>query len=281
MTSIKYLIPRIARHFLPESLAIWLLKHGWIIKPGLETISPQQAAERYSSHLGEHHLTLKGMRVMVFGYGGNLSIAAWLLSAGARHVVLVERAGLPKKYDLDEIAKQFPQFFSKYSDGFKIDPQYISIFHYDINALAKENTFSPVDLVLTSSVYEHLEQPEVITHALAQLIDNGGSHLHFIDLRDHYFTYPFEMLCHSQSVWRTWLNPTSNLNRYRITDYLTLFKKYFLDVHLITEAADLPNFTKCKGRIRSEFLSGNDEMDCITQICLVASKPRFPQEGDV
>jgi len=279
MARIKYLIARIIRHFLPESIVTWLLERSWIIKPGLETLSPQQAAERYISRLKGLHLPMKGKRVMVFGYGGNLSIAAWLLSYGARHVVLIERTGIPQKHNLKEIGKQFPQFFMKGSFGSEINPKYISIFHDDITALAEKNRFAPVDLVLTSSVYEHLEQPDKVTHALARLTNKNGSHLHFIDLRDHYFKYPFEMLCHSQFVWKNWLNPTSNLNRYRINDYLTIFKKHFTDTNFITESTDLPNFIKCKDRIRNEFLSGNDDVDCITQICLTASKPTIRHNG--
>lgn len=280
MINPKYLVPRVIRHFLPEPAAAWLLQHGWIIKPGLETLSPQQAVERYHFRLEENHLTLIGKRVMVFGYGGNLSIAAWLLSIGAQHVALVERAGFPKNNNAEEIAQTFPQFFTRGADGFEINPQYISVFHHDINALAKEKVLAPVDLVLTSSVYEHLESPEEITCALAQLTDKSGSHLHFIDLRDHYFQYPFEMLCYPQSVWKKWLNPTSHLNRYRITDYITLFKRHFLEVHYLAETTDLPNFIKYKGRIRPEFLSGNDDVDSITQICLLASNPIPLQEGD-
>lgn len=280
MINLRYLIPRVVRHFLPEPAAAWLLQHGWFIKPGLETLSPQQAAERYRLRLEENHLTLKDKRVMVFGYGGNLSIAAWLLSAGARHVILIERADFPLKNNAGEIGQTFPQFFIRGSDGFEINPDYISIFHHDIIALAKEKILAPVDLVLTCSVYEHLKFPEAITCALAQLTDKQGSHLHFIDLRDHYFQYPFEMLCFSQFVWKYFLNPSSHLNRYRIADYMMLFKKHFLEAQYLTETTDLPNFIKRKGSIRPEFLSGNDDVDCITQLCLIASNPIPLQEGN-
>jgi len=45
--NLKYLIPRLARHFLPEKFVRFLLLRGWIIRPGIETSSPAEAAERY------------------------------------------------------------------------------------------------------------------------------------------------------------------------------------------------------------------------------------------
>jgi len=178
-----------------------------------------------------------------------------------------------QKTNLKEASIEFPQLFITHADEVKIDPDLISVFHADINTLAKEKALAAVDLVLTSSVYEHLEQPEAVTKSLAQVTKSSGSHMHFIDLRDHFFKYPFEMLCHSSSAWKRWLNPTSHLNRYRIHDYMTLFKKYFSTVTFTTEASDYPTFMQYKDRMRPEFLSGNDEVDSITQICLIASHP--------
>ena len=66
-----------------------------------------------------------------------------------------------------------------------------------------------------------------ITHALAGLTAAGGLNIHFVDLRDHFFRYPFEMLHYSEAAWRRWLNPTSNHNRYRVWDYRRVFEAAF------------------------------------------------------
>jgi hypothetical protein len=36
----------------------------------------------------------------------------------------------------------------------------------------------------------------------AALTRPDGLHLHFVDLRDHFLKYPFEVLCYSEGVWK-------------------------------------------------------------------------------
>ena len=84
-----------------------------------------------------------------------------------------------------------------------------------------------VDMVLSSSVYEHLDDVEGITGALADLTRPDGLQIHYVDLRDHFFRYPLEMLRFSESTWRTWLNPSSNHNRYRLWNYRNAFEACF------------------------------------------------------
>jgi hypothetical protein len=125
-----------------------------------------------------------------------------------------------------------------------------------------------VDLVLSSSVYEHLDDVDGITHALRILTNNQGKHVHFVDLRDHYFRYPFEMLTYSIKTWRNLLNPTSNLNRLRIPQYESIFHKYFSDVRIIIKETNIDSFHKTQPRIRKEYLSGDDRVDAATKIVI-------------
>ena len=73
-----YLIPRLARHFLPEKLVRTLLLRNVIIRPGLETSNPFAAVQRYVDVLSERGLSLRGKRVLVFGYGGRFDLS-WTL----------------------------------------------------------------------------------------------------------------------------------------------------------------------------------------------------------
>ena len=93
--------------------------------------------------------------------------------------------------------------------------------------------------------------------------------IHFIDLRDHYFKYPFEMLCYSDKIWYKWLNPSSYLNRYRITDYQRIFEKYFTNVEITVLASNSEAFQQVQSRIHQEFLSGVTEIDSATVIRVV------------
>jgi len=127
-------------------------------------------------------------------------------------------------------------------------------------------SLQPVDLVLSNSVYEHLSDVDQITKALARLTKTAGVQLHFVDLRDHYFKFPFEMLTYSEKTWRNWLNPTSNLNRNRLLDYQKIFERYFNQVDISVLERDLDSYHKVEHRIRSEFLTGNPEIDSVTLI---------------
>jgi len=132
----------------------------------------------------------------------------------------------------------------------------------------------PVDLVLSSSVYEHLDDVEGITEALATHTVAGGAQLHFIDLRDHFFKYPFEMLCYSEATWSNWLNPTSNHNRYRLLDYERVFKTYFQEVKVKVTGSDPAAFEKARRRIRPEFLSGDPAIDAVTLATVYVALPK-------
>jgi len=114
-----------------------------------------------------------------------------------------------------------------------------------------------------------------ITAALAKLTRPDGIGIHFIDLRDHYFKYPFEMLTFSESTWRRWLSPTSNLNRYRLKDYRKVFEDHFVQIELEVLERDDLNFRLAAARIQPTYLSNDNQMDAVTLIravCLAANK---------
>jgi len=96
-----------------------------------------------------------------------------------------------------------------------------------------------------------------------------GVQIHFIDLRDHFFKYPFEMLCYSEKTWY-WLNPSSYLNRYRMPDYQRVFETYFTNVEMTVLERNMDAFQQVQSRVRKEFLTGNNEIDSITSILIVA-----------
>ena len=97
----------------------------------------------------------------------------------------------------------------------------------DIRELAKEPGIHKADIVCSTSVFEHLGDPTGVLDALVSLTAEKGIHLHYIDLRDHFFKYPVEMLTFPEKTWKNWLNPTSNLNRWRLPAYEGLFQADF------------------------------------------------------
>ena len=266
--NLGYLLPRLARRFMPEPLVRFLLLRGWVIQASTETFHPEQAVGRYVDALTESGEILAGQRIMVFGYGGRFDIGLGLLEAGAAHVVLVDKYAPPDHaHNLSLLPFSERYLFLK-GDSVTPRPDFITLLQGDIRTADIES----VDIVLSNSVYEHLDDVEGITASLASLTNPGGTHAHFIDLRDHFFKYPFEMLRFSEQTWTHWLNPSSNHNRYRLWDYRRVFEAHFSQIKIDILAREEAAFLKLKPHIQPEFISGNLQEDAVSLICVVAKK---------
>ncbi|HRK91217.1 MAG TPA: class I SAM-dependent methyltransferase [Anaerolineales bacterium] len=269
-----YLYLRLIRHFMPESLARFLLKRRWIIKPGLESNDPAAAVEQYVDVLAKNGLMLEGKRILVFGYGGRFAVGVDLLRRGAAHVVLCDHFVLLDEERNRELLPAYESYLKLEGDRVQPRSEYITLLHGDIREESIQKQISQVDVILSTSVFEHLDDVPGITTALAKLTAPGGIHLHFVDLRDHFFKYPFEMLKFSESVWRNFLNPTSNLNRYRLNDYKRVFESNFVKVEFTVLERLMAEYHKSKDKIRPEFKTGEDDVDAVTLIYVVAREPK-------
>ena len=250
MAPIDYLVLRVVRHHLPSGVVHRLLRRGIIIRPGTETRDPATAFLRFKSTIEGAGDKVVGKRILIFGYGGRTAVGAQLLQAGAEQVVLLDPY---VNAESAEIAGR------------------LTLVHQPLDLYLAEGG-ATVDLVLSNSVLEHVADMESTVRNLARVTRPEGQQFHFIDLRDHFFKYPFEMLCYSASTWRRFLNPGSNLNRLRIWDYERLFSAWFQQV-AVTVRERLPEaFRAARPRIRPEFLSGDEARDSATQILLQAGR---------
>lgn len=267
-----YLIARIIRRALPESVTRFLLRHGWIIKPGLETREPTAAAKRYANMLEEHGETLTGKRVLVFGYGGRFSIGIELLQLGAAAVVMTDLFAPPDDRRNDHLLPEFSMYLERVDGRVVPYSDKLTLRHGDIQNMQFNLPEEAFDLIVSTSVYEHLDDVDGITGALANLLKPGGCFIAYIDLRDHFFKYPFAMLSFNERAWKRWLNPTSNLNRNRFKDYERILNPYFSSIEFSILERDLSNFLVTKPDILPEFLTGDDQIDAITQISVFAHR---------
>lgn len=272
--NLPYLIPRLIRHFLPERLVRALLLRNIVIQSGLETNNPYAAIQRYADVLARHGRSFAGQRVLVFGYGGRFDIGFGILKQGAAHVILCDKYAPPDEAHNRQRFASETTYFAMEKNGLRPRPEWMTLLETDIREVAASGTFTPVDIVVSSSVYEHVDDVEGITQALARLMTPEGIQLHFVDLRDHFFKYPFEMLRFSESTWRRWLNPSSNHNRYRLWDYRRVFESCFEDVQIEVLSREEEAFLKVRAHLRPEFVSGNIEEDAVGVIQVVASRPR-------
>ncbi len=269
---LDYLLARLVRRLLPSAVVSFLLRRGIVIKPGLETTDPKAAAERYEQTLQEYGLKLQGKRVLDFGYGGHFGIGVELLSRGAQHVVLCDPFALPDHSRNRLLLDAYGRYLQIEGDKVWPHPKFFTLLQRDIRQV-QEGEIEPCDLVVSTSVYEHVDEPLQVTRALARLTHPQGAHVHFVDLRDHFFKYPFEMLCFSEKTWKRWLNPTSNLNRYRLWDYQRVFEKFFHSVEIKVLARDELAWARVRHRVRREFISGDPTQDSVTLIRIFAREP--------
>jgi SAM-dependent methyltransferase len=262
---------RLARRFAPDSVVQFILSRRLGLTPGTETSDPASAARRYQETLAQSGRQLAGDSIFVLGYGGYFGLAVELLHAGARHVTVCDPYAVEKSEANARLAQRSPRFFQTGSDV--PDSRYITTVDEDVRRYA-ERSSTDFDLVLSWSVFEHLDDPPSIVAALSRLTADEGYNIHFIDMRDHFFKYPFEMYCHAESRWKRWLNPSSNLNRWRPWQYETAFKAYFNRVRIFNLESNISAFRNVKDRMLPEFISGEDDVDAVTRIQISASKPR-------
>lgn len=269
--NLQYIILRVVRHFLPEKLVRFLLLHNWIIAAGLETNDPFAAVQRYIDVLAERGLSIAGKRVLVFGYGGRFDIGFALLKNGAAYVTLCDKYAPPDEIHNRHAFQQEEKYFLMQRDGLRPRPEWMSLLQADIRDESLTRNLELFDLVISSSVYEHVDDVEGITQSLARLTKPGGLHIHYVDLRDHLFKYPFAMLCFSKKTWRRWLNPSSNHNRYRVWNYRAAFESCFKQVEIDVLAREEAAFREALPHIRPEFISGDMAEDSVSLILVVAS----------
>ena len=283
---LDYLFLRISRRLLPPGMMHFLLSNRLFVRPGPETRQPVKALKDYQESLAaviksesspgsyEEQQSFRGKRVMIFGYGGNYALGCMLLGQGAAHVVLCDKYASPNDQTNQELLAEYGEFLLQQGEHVLPRPEKITLLQTDIRETARAQAIPPVDLVLSRSVFEHLDDPSSITQALVELTHPDGLHIHYINLGDHYFKYPFEMLTYSEATWSRWLNPTSNLNRWRYPAYKALFERFFEQVEIEVRERDPKSFERERTRIRPEFLTGDTAIDAITKLKVTAAGPR-------
>jgi SAM-dependent methyltransferase len=269
----RYVVARLVRHFMPEWMVRYLLLHSVILKAGLETADPEAAVRRYAEALQRRGLSLDGKTVLVFGYGGRFDVGIGLLEHGANHVVLCDRYAHADNSHNRGLVSRFRDYFDLSEGDVRPRPDRITLFQGDIVGAASRRTLPACDLVISNSVLEHVDDLAAVLTALGWLTKPSGLHIHYIDLRDHYFKYPFEMLRYDKTVWTRWLNPSSNLNRLRVWQYQDAFDNVFEEVEIEILQKEESAFALAEPHVRPEFKTGSAMQDAVTLIKVISARP--------
>ncbi len=267
---IRYLALRTIRRNLPSRLVSFLQERGIGSALGRDSVRPAETVAEYASFLHERGVDISGARIIVLGYGGGFGIALELLEAGAARVALHDPYASPRRRLNDRLdSARMEKYFRREGRNWIPRPEFVEIIEETLEKGAPrlEGAF---DMIISSSVLEHVANVDSLVGCSARILADGGVCVHDIDLRDHYFRYPFEMLCHSEKVWRRYLNAKNNLNRLRCWDYRAIFERHFGVVDIDITAADPESWKKIEDRVLPQFKSGDIVQDSATFIRVFA-----------
>jgi SAM-dependent methyltransferase len=254
MVPLEYWLLRSIRRSLPEGFIDFIHDRGIFRTPGEETHRPKKTARWYGECAQARGQALDGKTVCVVGFGGSFGVGVHLLELGARRVILLR-----------------DKYFTVSGDSWTPDPNRLVVLRGHLEPYAQDHP-GTADFVVSRAVFEHVDNVDSLVRACFLLTKPGGLNFHLVDLRDHFFKYPFEMLSYSATTWRRWLNASNNLNRLRLPDYERIFGRVFgsAEIEVLTRLHE--EFRRARPRVRSEFLTGDEDVDAAARILVTAAR---------
>lgn len=272
MVPIEYWLMRSIRRSLPEGLIDFIHDRGIFRTPGEETHRPEETARWYGEHAQARGQALDGKTVCVVGFGGSFGVGVHLLELGARRVILQDPFAPLRPVRNGAISEVLrDKYFTVSGDSWTPDPDRLVVLRDHLEPYAQDHP-GTADFVVSRAVFEHVDNVDSLVRACFLLTKPGGLNFHLVDLRDHFFKYPFEMLSYSATTWRCWLNASNNLNRLRLPDYERIFGRVFgsAEIEVITRLRE--EFRSARPRVRSEFLTGDEDVDAAARVLVTAAR---------
>jgi len=182
--------------------------------------------ERYSEMLAKHQIVYKDKIIMDVGSGDNYYHAYFFIKNGAKKFILCEPFAdylldsvvLEKRGEILLGKKKFQEDRSVFENISVVSDHLEKLKHLDD---------SSVDIIISTSVFEHIDNVEKCIKECQRVLKSGGVMIHQIDIRDHAdFEEPFNYLGYSSWNWR-WLRTNSFVytNRRRSKDFLDSLRR--------------------------------------------------------
>jgi SAM-dependent methyltransferase len=272
MVPLKYWLMRTLRRNTPQWMVDGMLSRSFYLKPGRDTSDPQESVAAYAESLARCGQSLTGKTVCVVGAGGGWAIGVYLLEAGAGKVILQDPFAPERVWHTHRGLSEelLHKYLVQRGERWQPRTEQLQLERTHLEEYAARFPAS-IDVICSNSVLEHVTKVESLVSAMSALLKPTGQTVHFVDLRDHYFRYPFEMLSYTRGTWERWLNASNTLNRLRRGEYEEIFRRHFPHVEIATISALPDEFARAKPRIRSEFLTGDDSYDATAIIRIEAS----------
>ena len=281
MINFPYVALRLFRRLTPAPLAYWLLSNDFRNPFGY-----LKSAEGYLDAVIEAGFDLRGRTVVEIGAGSRSPAGLALLMAGAARVYLQEPFLRPAPAAL--LRERVQTLFTALRNRPGLIPLSAPLWKDDdlnpefarwLEAPADKTPLpdASVDLFVSTSVLEHIRDIAAVFQEEFRLLKPGGGLLHRVDLRDHIFRWPFEMLTFSVFVWENILTTPGKgggyQNRFRIDDYERLLQNTgFTDVRVQTVRSDREGFERIRKRLPSMYRDRPERTLSATGIVLSARK---------
>lgn len=200
---------------------------------------PEYDLEIYRSRaalLNKYGIDIRGKVLMDMGCGNNSAHAFEFLAAGAKEFILCEL--LAKEYFTEKKIKgRLPEnkkiYYEQYAQKLRVIDDSVE----NLKSLPDNS----VDIILSTSLLEHVSDPEKAFSEMKRVLKKDGCMFHSIDLRDHFFfDFPLHFLKFSPWWWKHFFTrPETFTNRFRMPYYLDLIEKFgFKIIYQHTESTD-------------------------------------------
>lgn len=273
--NLKYIIARTLRRQVSSDMFFLMMQAGLfrLTRNGAER-TPDQCFAHWNNLLSGQKFKLDGASVMEIGSGRYARFGVHLLAAGAADVTLIDLYATP----LDDPAHRSTLEKDCTSIGFRFSDiqDKLEVIRGDVIDLQLCRLMGQKDLVISEAMLEHVKDPHQVLARCLEWLKPGGVTCHIIDLRDHYFRYPFEMLTFSDHTWETWLNPKGgfHLNRWRVPDYLCAMNEVgFVNVGYEFLVRDPDGLEKVLPRLDRKFSDIAKDVLSVQVMILYGEKP--------
>jgi SAM-dependent methyltransferase len=265
LSNIEYIVLRLLRRFLFTDG--FLLKFGNYLpyyRVNLNQVNPASIVCEYKKYLSMANIDSTAMSsILEIGVGATNSTGYEMAKqnfASSGQIVLLE----PYAYFNEELDEKI-SLVNGYSDEVKGKIARVK--------QISEIPASSVDLVLSNSVLEHVDNFSELSTQLKRILKPDGAMLHIVDYRDHFFKYPYHFLQFSKNIWNRYLNP-GDLPRWRIYDHLKIFNEQNLITNIVEVEKEEMAYLKIKPYVNMDFDQDNELVSVTKAVLLVTGQTK-------
>lgn len=261
-SNLEYVTLRLVRRFLFSGAvldSIGSFVPYWRVNQG--RLDPEPIVTAYQRLAREAGVAIRGTRVVELGCGAaNGTGHEWIARFGGAWTGVEPFAPFDAQLDAQiarDVSQRHPGGYAGRVDRVR-----------DLDALESGSA----DLIVSNSVLEHVADPTACFRQCHRVLAPGGTMLHRVDYRDHFFKYPFHFLTFSQAVWDNFLDP-GDLPRHRLDDHLAALSCCGFEAEVVERGADPEALAAVAPFLDPAFASRNRDVLATTTASIVCRKP--------